>query len=84
MIVDTWALISVSLLVLLSRCKKSTNFKEESIDGQMVGTMDERSDECLGRKGGSLNEPIRGSGESHGRLPGAPLVGVSAKEVSAW
>ena len=24
------------------------------------------------------------SGESHGRLPGAPLVGVSAKEVSAW
>ena len=31
-----------------------------------------------------LNEPIRESGESHGRLPGAPLVGVSAKEVSAW
>ena len=84
MIADTWALIWVSLLVLTSRCKKSTNFKEESIDGQMVGTMDERSNECLGRKGETLNESIRDSGESHGGLPGAPLVGVSAKEVSAW
>ena len=84
MIADTCALIWFSLLLLFSKCKKSTNFKEESIDGQMVGTMDERSDECLGRKGGSLNEPIRDSGESHGGLPGAPLVGVSAKEVSAW
>ena len=39
MIADTWALIWVSLLFLTSRWKKSTNFKEESIDGQMVGTM---------------------------------------------